>query len=314
MVIDERPAELATAAFTGRRPAAVVAAAAMFTAAGGLGCAHMNYALGGAAMPTPPIMVPVGLMAADPPDEHRCFTWTDLATDTSSELGGDECGERSLPASTFKIPNALVALDARVIDESTVLPWDGEKRWNTTWNRDQTLASAMTNSVLWYFQRVAARVGKERYERYLDLFDYGNEASSGPLTEFWLDGSLQISPREQTRFLAALYRGTLPVDAHAATTVRSILELRGPRAAEVRERLPFVDDIPSDLVLSGKTGSSARRLPDGTVAAVGWFVGALEGRGRRIVFADRIRSDDAELGGAAAARDAFDKMKKERLL
>jgi len=39
-------------------------------------------------------------------------------------------GQRYIPASTFKVPHALFALDAGVVrDEFQVFEWDGEKRW-----------------------------------------------------------------------------------------------------------------------------------------------------------------------------------------
>jgi beta-lactamase class D len=61
--------------------------------------------------------------------------------------------KRYSPASTFKIPHSLFALDAVVVrDEFQVLPWDGTKRWLDTWNHDQNLRSAMRNFVVWVYQ------------------------------------------------------------------------------------------------------------------------------------------------------------------
>ncbi len=65
------------------------------------------------------------------------------------------------------------------------------------------MQSAMTNSVVWYFQRVAEKIEKERMQKYLHTLKYGNEDSSSGLTTFWLgnDGSLRVSPDEQVDFL-----------------------------------------------------------------------------------------------------------------
>jgi len=41
-----------------------------------------------------------------------------------------------LPASTFKIPNTLIALEEEIVDENTVLKWDGKKRAWKPWNQD----------------------------------------------------------------------------------------------------------------------------------------------------------------------------------
>jgi beta-lactamase class D len=76
--------------------------------------------------------------------------------------------KRYSPASTFKIPHTLFALDAGVVrDEFQVFPWDGTKRWLDTWNHDQNLRSAMRNSVVWVYQKFAREIGVEREGFYL---------------------------------------------------------------------------------------------------------------------------------------------------
>ena len=42
---------------------------------------------------------------------------------------------RFTPASTFKIPNSLIALQTGIApNDSLVIKWDGQKRWNNDWN------------------------------------------------------------------------------------------------------------------------------------------------------------------------------------
>src|SRR5471032_1487618 len=67
-------------------------------------------------------------------------------------FGGAECERRTLPASTFKIPHALIGLQTGVITDTTVFTWDGQKRDYDVWNRDQTLKSAIRMSAVWFFQ------------------------------------------------------------------------------------------------------------------------------------------------------------------
>ncbi|MRG90810.1 penicillin-binding transpeptidase domain-containing protein [Polyangium spumosum] len=245
-----------------------------------------------------------------------CFTMVELGTGETVEYGGDECDVRTTPASTFKIPNALIAIDAGVVqDENTVFRWDGEERWRASWNRDHSLATAMWHSTVWYFQRIAEQVGEPRYRTYLSAFRYGNADPSGDVTMFWLNSKLTISPREERRFLAAMYEGKLPVSPRATSIVRRILELRGDAKEHVRDRHPFIDAIPEGVVLSGKTGSALAE--DGTPAplgAVGWFVGALEKEGRTWVFACRIRSKDENKIGPEAARITYEILRGEGML
>jgi beta-lactamase class D len=245
-----------------------------------------------------------------------CFLVREVGSTNPVKEHGVDCDERSVPASTFKIPNALIALDTNVIrDEAHVLPWDGKARWNAKWNRDHTLASAMRHSVVWYFQQIATQVGTERYKSYLAKLDYGNADPSGDVTMFWLNGTLRISPREQIRFLEKLYSNQLPVAARAMAEVKHTIELRGEAAAEVKDRFPFLDAIPEDVVFSGKTGTEPEaKHADGTTESIGWFVGSLERKGSRWVFACRIRSRDAKRGGAEAARIAYEMLRDEHLL
>ena len=60
----------------------------------------------------------------------------------------DRSGEGKLPASTFKIPNSMIALETGVVEDpdKDVFKWDGVKRANEAWNRDHTLRSAIAVS------------------------------------------------------------------------------------------------------------------------------------------------------------------------
>ena len=70
---------------------------------------------------------------------------------------------RYQPASTFKIPHALFALDAGVVrDEFQRFPWNGVRREIASWNRDQDLRSSMRNSTVWVYQWIARTLGEPR--------------------------------------------------------------------------------------------------------------------------------------------------------
>lgn len=70
---------------------------------------------------------------------------------------------RYSPASTFKIPHSLFALDAGLLrDEFQLIPWDGVTRSTAAWNVDQNLRSAMRNSTVWVYERFAKELGDAR--------------------------------------------------------------------------------------------------------------------------------------------------------
>lgn len=161
-----------------------------------------------------------------------------------------------LPASTFKIPHTLFALDAGVVGGAdTAFAWNGERTWNPRWNRDHTLGSAFRESVVWVYQEIARAIGPERMRGYLRKVGYGNGRPGGPIDQFWLSGGLRISPYEQVQFLQRLYFNELPF---------------APAHQELLKNLMILDRGPG-WVLRGKTGWAVAPDPD-----IGWFVGWLE--------------------------------------
>ena len=106
----------------------------------------------------------------------------------------ERASRRFSPASMFKIFNTLIAVDTGAIaGPDAVLKWDGQVRQFTAWNRDQTLASAFQVSCVWCYQELATRVGPEKYREAIHLAAYGERHEPFPVTEFWLDGSLQCA-------------------------------------------------------------------------------------------------------------------------
>ena len=59
-------------------------------------------------------------------------------------------GEGKLPASTFKIPNSIIALETGVVEDpdKDVFKWDGVTRSIEAWNKDHTLRSAIAVSAV----------------------------------------------------------------------------------------------------------------------------------------------------------------------
>ncbi len=216
-----------------------------------------------------------------------------LATgETVLREGGDQCAERFSPCSTFKIPNALIGLQTGVLtDENTTYKWDGHDYGREAANRNQTLTSAIQNSIVWYFRRVAEEIGPRRMQNWLDRIEYGNRDISGGQKKFWLMSSLLISADEQVAFMAKLYRNELTFRPEVAATVKKIL----------------VNSDEKGVVLSGKTGSgewSDRRK-------LGWFVGHLEGPKGEYVFAVNLVGEQDGIDGRRA-RDVAKEMLRER--
>ena len=159
--------------------------------------------------------------------------------------------QRLSPASTFKIPHSLIALDAGVLrDEFQVIPWDGVKRPIDAWNHDQDLRSAVRNSAVWVFERFAREIGREKEAAYMRQIPYGNALSSGA-DPFWVDGDLAISAQEQIPFLRHLYKNTLPFRVEHQLIVKDVL----------------INEAGRDWILHAKSGWTGK---------IGWWVGWVE--------------------------------------
>ncbi len=163
-----------------------------------------------------------------------------------------------LPASTFKIPNTLIALDEGLLTAQELFKWDGADKGLAAWNRDQTLSAAFKNSCVWCYQELAQRVGTVRYQSWLKKIQYGNGLPQPDLTTFWLNGHLRISAAEQMRFLHRLYKRELPFKATSYDVLRRVMLL---------EEKP-------DYRLYAKTGWAGMGQKD--VRQVGWYVGYVE--------------------------------------
>ena len=175
-------------------------------------------------------------------------------------------GEGRLPASTFKIPNSLIALETGVVEhpDKDVFKWDGVTRSIEAWNKDHTLRSAIAVSAVPTYQEIARRIGTERMQKYLDLIDYGNRDIGGGIDQFWLTGALRIDPVQQIDFIDRLRRGVLPVGKRSQELTRDILPVTKIGDATIRAK-------------SGLLGAEQGSL--------GWMVGWAEKGSQQTVFA-----------------------------
>lgn len=131
---------------------------------------------------------------------------------------------RTLPASTFKIMNSLIALDQGITTTDEVFQWDGKIHDIPAWNHDTTFRDAFKNSTVWVYERVASRLSPEIYARFLTEAAYGNgDITHGQGVNFWVYGSFGVSPREQIGMLRKLYAGTLPFSAQTMQTVKEFM-------------------------------------------------------------------------------------------
>ena len=216
-------------------------------------------------------------------------------------LAEGDCDTRVTPASTFKVPLAVMAFDVGIITSALEpkLPFKpGYPDWVASWRQDTDPTMWMHNSNVWYSQRLTEQLGAERLAGYALRFSFGNADFSGDpgrdngLERSWISSSLEVSPLEQAGFVAALIQGQLPVSPQAVSGALGLLE--SPRDADGWQ-------------IRGKTGSAYPRNADYSfdyARGWGWYVGWAEREGQRVVLV-RLNQDEQrhEKSGGLRARD-----------
>lgn len=182
--------------------------------------------------------------------------------------------EAVLPASTYKIPHSVIALDTGVVadPDKDIFKWDGKTYAIKEWNKDHTLRTAIAASAVPVYQQIARRIGAERMQKYLDAFDYGNRNIGGGIDRFWLTGDLRISPMQQLAFIDKLRRRALPVSKRAQDLTADILPVTKFGDSLIRAK-------------TGLIGVDDRTAMSGIKASLGWLAGWAEKGSAQTVFA-----------------------------
>lgn len=186
---------------------------------------------------------------------------------TAQVFDADRSARGYLPASTFKIPNTMIALETGVAaGPDEVFPWNGTKYEVAAWNKDLTFKEAFAVSCVPVYQELARRVGQQRMEQWVKAARYGNENIGGGIDVFWLQGDLRISALEQVEFLQRLKHDRLPFSRKNMAVVKDFMTVEQGEGWTLR----------------AKTGWAARN------ANIGWWVGWLERGGEVWYFALNI--------------------------
>ena len=187
---------------------------------------------------------------------NGCFVLFDETNNEVIRYNPAVCDSGFIPASTFKIPHSVIALEEGIVsDTNQVILWDRHVWPVKNWNQDQTLGTAIKYSCVWVYTGFAEKIGIDKYRKYVQLFDYGNKNLNGPPTRFWLAGEFRISANQQIAFLQKFYNYDLPVSKESIEMVKKLIVL----------------EKGDDWKLSGKTGGGVLNDNDYIMWLVGYF-------------------------------------------
>ena len=208
------------------------------------------------------------------------FVLYDAAENSWKIYNKDYAVTRISPASTYKIYSALFGLESGTITpEQSLIPWDGLKYQYDLWNADQTLESAMQNSVTWYFQALDQETGLSAIKDYVQKIGYGNKVIAGDVSSYWIHSSLKISPVEQVEMLEKFYYNEFGFSPENIKAVKDSICLYSTDTGTI----------------SGKTGTeevNGRNIS-------GWFIGYIEKDNHTYFFATNIQNDKLASGPLA---------------
>lgn len=209
------------------------------------------------------------------------FVLYDTVSDRYQIYNQELSTKRISPDSTFKIYSGLFALEEDIIHyDASGQKWDGTTYSFDTWNKDQTLATAMQNSVNWYFQNLDIQLGYQKLYSYYKKISYGNCDLTAGINYYWAESSLKISPVEQVMLLSNLLENKWAFEEENVQAIKNSL---------------FISDTPIGR-LYGKTGTG---VVNGQ-SSNGWFIGFLE-RGERVYcFATNLQNADNATGSNAS--------------
>ena len=169
----------------------------------------------------------------------------------------------TLPASTFKIINTLIALESGVVeDEHELVKWPGST---------DTVKYGFRPGI--YYVELAKRIGKDRYKKFLQQSHYGNVDLSIEDPDFWNFGNFAISPVNQIAILMGVYEETLPFSKEYFAILKSMMIVEQTEAYTIRAKTGWTRDGGKDT---------------------GWWVGYIEKEQEVYFFATRLIKDRAE--------------------
>ena len=199
-----------------------------------------------------------------------CFT---MLNNSNGEITVYNMGldtSRYLPGATFKIVNALIALQMGVVTDTGMIIKKNNS--DASSEKGNNINEAFQIDGTPFFHEVAKRIGRESMQTWIDSLSYGNKNIKGPIDSFWFNNNLKISPDEQLGLLKKLYFDQLPFRKSVQQSVREMM----------------VQEDNSAYKLSYRTGFGKSEKDE----QIGWVIGWVEENKHVYFFVTMIKSKD----------------------
>lgn len=87
---------------------------------------------------------------------------------------GDGCATRVSPASTFKVPLAVMGFESGILKDAHDPVWPFKKEypsWREAWKQPVDPTYWQDQSVVWFSQELTRKLGKDNFQKYTDQID-----------------------------------------------------------------------------------------------------------------------------------------------
>ncbi|EOC3131592.1 OXA-24 family carbapenem-hydrolyzing class D beta-lactamase [Acinetobacter baumannii] len=181
-----------------------------------------------------------------------------------------------VPASTFKMLNALIGLENHKATTNEIFKWDGKKRTYPMWEKDMTLGEAMALSAVPVYQELARRTGLELMQKEVKRVNFGNTNIGTQVDNFWLVGPLKITPVQEVNFADDLAHNRLPFKLETQEEVKKMLLIKEVNGSKIYAKSGWGMDV---------------------TPQVGWLTGWVEqANGKKIPFSLNLEMKEGNTG------------------
>ncbi len=216
-------------------------------------------------------------------DNKGTFVLYEIQSDNYQIYNPDRAKQKFAVHSTSKIFWSIIGLEENLIANNTdIVKWDSIKYpqkefWPTGFAQDQTIVSALRNSVNWYYFELLKLMTPEMIEKYMNSLDYQEGFDVEKIHYFGLTFNIRKSAFEQIEFLKGLYENKYDL---SETTLSAI-----------KKGMTFEKGV--DYTLYAKTGTGPIQNDNG----LGWLIGYIEENSKTYFFAFNVENADEILAG-----------------
>ncbi len=163
------------------------------------------------------------------------FVLYDLQNNKYQVYNPDRAKQKFAVHSTSKILWSIIGLEENLIaNETDIVKWDSIKYprkdfWPIGFAHDQTIISALRNSVNWYYFELMQQMTPEMIEKYLHNLNYQKGYDVERIHYFGLTFTIKKSAYEQIDFLKGLYENRYGLSQKTLSIIKKRYDIKKRR-------------------------------------------------------------------------------------